>query len=74
MKMTKYLNILYFYFLINFYSIAFTEEQNFNEWLKSFKKLSMSNGISELTFNNTMQNVKFLPKVLEYDRFQPEFY
>ena len=34
----------------------------------------MSNGISELTFNNTMQNVKFLPKVLEYDRFQPEFY
>ena len=74
MKMTKYLNILYFYFLINFYSIAHTEEQNFNEWLKSFKKLSISNGISELTFNDTMQNVKFLPKVLEYDRFQPEFY
>ena len=21
-----------------------------------------------------MQNVKFLPKVIEYDRFQPEFY
>ena len=74
MKMTKYLNILYFYLLINFYSIAYTEEQNFNEWLKSFKKLSISNGISELTFNDTMQNVKFLPKVLEYDRFQPEFY
>ena len=72
--MTKYLNILYFYLLINFYSIAYTEEQNFNEWLKSFKKLSISNGISELTFNDTMQNVKFLPKVLEYDRFQPEFY
>ena len=72
--MTKYLNILYCYFLINFYYIANNEEQNFNEWLKSFKKLSISNGISELTFNDTMQNVKFLPKVLEYDRFQPEFY
>ena len=32
------------------------------------------NNISEDTFNKTMGNVRFLPKVIEYDRFQPEFY
>ena len=31
-------------------------------------------GISEKTFDTAMLNVKFLPKVIEYDRFQPEIY
>ena len=26
------------------------------------------------TFDLVMKNVKFLPKVIEYDRYQPEFY
>ena len=30
--------------------------------------------ISEKTFDLVMKNVKFLPKVIEYDRYQPEFY
>ena len=33
-----------------------------------------SNNISEATFDIVMAKVKFLPKVIEYDRFQPEFY
>ena len=33
-----------------------------------------NNGISEKTFDTSMGNVKFLPKVIEYDRYQPEFY
>ena len=41
---------------------------------KKFKKLALKNNISENTFNLVMSNVKYLPKVIEYDRFQPEFY
>ncbi len=50
------------------------ENFNFKKWKKDFKLIALKNGISEKTFNITMQNVKFLPKVIEYDRFQPEFY
>ncbi len=50
------------------------ENFNFKKWKKDFKLIALKKGISEKTFNITMQNVKFLPKVIEYDRFQPEFY
>ena len=36
--------------------------------------MALANDISEKTFDTTMQNARFLPKVIEYDRFQPEFY
>ena len=48
--------------------------QDFDEWKLNFKKKALANNISEKTFNVAMMNVKFLPKVIEYDRFQPEFY
>ena len=48
--------------------------ESFDEWKNSFKKIALKNGVSEKTFEITMQNVKFLPKVIEYDRYQPEFY
>ena len=47
---------------------------NFDEWKKNFKKEALNNNISEKTFDIVMSNVKFLPKVIEYDRYQPEFY
>ena len=46
----------------------------FNEWLKNFKIYALKNNISESTFNLVMSDVIFLPKVIKYDRFQPEFY
>ena len=46
----------------------------FNLWLNDFKIYALKNNISEITFNKTMSNVTFLPKVIKYDRFQPEFY
>jgi len=55
-------------------SSAQSNDHSFSFWLKSFKKTALKNGISETTFNKTMLNVKFLPKVIEYDRYQPEFY
>ena len=41
---------------------------------KNFKKIALSNGISEKTFDLVMLNTKFLPNVIKYDRYQPEFY
>ena len=41
---------------------------------KSFKIRALENNISEETFIKTMSNVRFLPNVIKYDRYQPEFY
>ena len=49
-------------------------DSDFNNWKNEFKRVALNNNISEETFNLTMSNVKFLPKVIEYDRYQPEFY
>tara|TARA_B100001057_G_C22757420_1_gene914362 strand:+ start:191 stop:1192 length:1002 start_codon:yes stop_codon:yes gene_type:complete len=64
-------------FLIIIFLIGNSFAQNdleFQNWKKKFKILALKNEISEKTFNLVMSNVKFLPKVIEYDRFQPEFY
>jgi len=47
---------------------------SFNDWLKEFKIYALENNISESTFDIAMSDVVFLPKVIKYDRFQPEFY
>ena len=46
----------------------------FEEWLKDFKIYALKNNISEKTFDKSMLNVTYLPKVIKYDRYQPEFY
>ena len=61
-------------FLIIQSSNALSNELSFDIWLKSFKSYALKNGISEKTFNKSMSHVVFLPKVIKYDRFQPEFY
>tara|TARA_A100000164_G_scaffold377707_1_gene417547 strand:- start:669 stop:1661 length:993 start_codon:yes stop_codon:yes gene_type:complete len=61
-------------FLLIFFIIPVTYADNFTNWKNEFKKIALSNNISEDTFDLVMKNVKFLPKVIEYDRFQPEFY
>ena len=71
MKIIKLL-ILFIVIFQNLTAHANTDE--FNEWLKNFKILAIKNDISENTFNKVMQNAKFIPKVIEYDRYQPEFY
>ena len=53
----------------------FADQNNeFQEWKKKFKNLALENNISENTLDNVMINIKFLPKVIQYDRYQPEFY
>ena len=46
----------------------------YDDKLISFKKIALKKGVAEKTFNEVMMNAKFLPKVIEYDRYQPEFY
>ncbi len=48
--------------------------QDFNVWLNNFKNIAIKKGISKTTVNDVMNNAKFLSKVIEYDRYQPEFY
>ena len=61
-------------FLFSFTKLLADDQTKFLEWKKNFRILAIENGISEKTFDLTMNNVKFLPKVIEYDRYQPEFY
>ena len=71
MKITK----LFLIFFVIFF--AFTLNSNsstFENWKSDFRTIAIKEGISELTFDRAMANVKFLPKVIEYDRYQPEFY
>ena len=63
--------------LVSTYIIFITNTSygsTFEDWKKEFKILALSKGISENTFKKVMKNAKFLPKVIEYDRYQPEFY
>ncbi len=47
---------------------------DFNDWKIKFKKRAINDGISKSTVNNLIDNSKFLPDVIKYDRYQPEFY
>ena len=47
---------------------------SFDKWLKIFKIHALKNNISESTFDMAMSDVVYLPNVIKYDRFQPEFY
>jgi membrane-bound lytic murein transglycosylase B len=49
-------------------------DSEFENWKNKFKKLALANDISEKTFNQTIKNTKYLPNVIKYDRYQPEFY
>ena len=71
MKIIKYFIIIFSLFLTN--TIASSPE-DFNKWLKLFEKKAIKKGVSRKTFSMVMKNVRYLPKVIEYDRYQPEFY
>ena len=62
------------FFLLIFFINQSLANDDFNEWLKNFKVKAISSGVSEKVVNEIMSEVKFLPKVIEYDRYQPEFY
>ena len=70
----KIIKIIFYITLISLSNINPTFAEDFNNWIISFKNYAMKKGISKKTLDKTMSKVKFLPKVIEYDRYQPEFY
>ena len=70
----KLINIFFLILVFSFTNILADDRVNFLKWKKDFKILALKNDISETTFDIVMKEVKFLPNVIKYDRFQPEFY
>ena len=66
-----FLNTVIIYFIISLRVLA---SENFEQWVKNFQLKAIDRGISEKVVVEIMSNAKFLPKVIEYDRYQPEFY
>tara|TARA_B100000575_G_scaffold196598_1_gene159013 strand:- start:223 stop:1242 length:1020 start_codon:yes stop_codon:yes gene_type:complete len=60
--------------LISPFNQVFAADTNFDDWIQDFKQKAIKSGISEKVVNDVMSNAIFLPKVIEYDRYQPEFY
>ncbi|MDC0619580.1 lytic murein transglycosylase [Candidatus Pelagibacter ubique] len=71
MNIIKYFIIIFFTFI---HGTLHANEKEFKEWLVNFKAYALEKKISEKTFNLAMSDVVFLPDVIKYDRFQPEFY
>ena len=71
MKLINYILII---IILSFTASLADNQSAFLTWKKNFKKIALQNDISEKTFDKVMANVKFLPNVIKYDRYQPEFY
>ena len=70
----KLITIKFFIFSTILPSFLFANNSEFNLWVDNFKIEAISSGVSKNVVNDVMSNAKFLPKVIEYDRYQPEFY
>ena len=65
--------ILIIFFIFNS-SIVFSKNIDFENWLNLYKQEAFKKGISQETINIAFKDVKFLEKVIQYDRKQPEFF
>ena len=70
----KQISFFLLFLFFSFSNVTANDQENFLKWKKNFKVLALKKGISESTFDKAMNHVKFLPNVIKYDRFQPEFY
>ena len=65
------LNVL---IILIFSTIRVFGADDFQQWVKKFEIRAINSGISKNVVTEIMSDAKFLPKVIEYDRYQPEFY
>ena len=63
---------LKFFLIIVIFNVQ--ADDSFDSWLVSYKKFALNEGVSERTINIVFKNVKYLEKVIKYDRKQPEFF
>ena len=74
-KMAKFfIKPIFVLFITLHTNILSAATNDFDKWLDDFKITALKEGISKNTIDNALSEVKFLPKVIEYDRYQPEFY
>jgi membrane-bound lytic murein transglycosylase B len=66
--------IIFLIFINSFVSTTAFSNNDFSLWLKDFKIKAINSGISKKVVNQVMSEAVFIPKVIEYDRYQPEFY
>ena len=67
-------NLFLIIFLLISNTSVLANQITFDEWLSEFKQKAIKSGISKDVVFDVMTDARFLPKVIEYDRFQPEFY
>ena len=70
-------NLISIYILIILFfsqTSVFASNPEFDTWVENFKTRAIMSGVSKKVVNEVMLDVIFLPKVIGYDRFQPEFY
>ena len=74
-KMLKNLTSIYFLIILSFLQTsAFASNSDFNNWVNTFKIVAVKSGVSKKVVDEVMSEAIFLPNVIKYDRFQPEFY
>ena len=74
-KMVKKQIIIYIVLFLSFLQISvYASNSEFDTWVKNFKIQAIKSGVSKKVVEDVMSNAVFLPKVIKYDRFQPEFY
>tara|TARA_Y100000741_G_scaffold359037_1_gene339079 strand:- start:95 stop:1093 length:999 start_codon:yes stop_codon:yes gene_type:complete len=71
MKKIKFVILITFFIFNSSYVYS---EDNFNIWKVNFKKYALDQGISSQTIDRIIDKSKFIPDVIKYDRYQPEFY
>jgi membrane-bound lytic murein transglycosylase B len=75
MIIKKMFKLLIFSIFINlFVSLNVFANSDFNKWVENFKIEAINTGISKTLVDKVMSEAVFIPKVIEYDRYQPEFY
>ena len=71
--MSKYFLTIWLLFFTLFSSFSFSEDNDFKIWILDFKKRAVQYGVSSEVVEDIMSEARYLPKVIEYDRYQPEF-
>ena len=73
--MVKYLTSICILLILFFsQSSVFASNSEFNLWVTNFKIKAIESGVSKKVVDEVMAEAIFLPQVIKYDRFQPEFY